>query len=621
MHHFRQQLAALLVAAALLPTAFAHAQKANRYRVDLTQVQNDRLTVELSTPAIRQDSILFHLPKMVPGTYAIQNYGAYVQQLQAFDKQGQPLPVERRDKNSWQIQQARRLHTLRYQVDDSWQTPEVKEDIFEPAGTNIAPDSLFVLNTFGFFGYFEGMTERPFEVSIRKPAGMYGATALPRRRSKAPDTDVFATSNYHLLADGPIMYAAPDTAWLQLANTQVLVAVYSPNKKLNAAAVAAELQPILNAQKAYLGGKLPVKEYAFLVTLSDNRQMTRYGALEHSYSSFYYLPESMPAKELVTSIRDVASHEFFHIITPLNIHSEEIGSFDYMQPKMSAHLWMYEGLTEYAAHHAQVCAGLISEKTYLDRMVQKALAAKRQFNDTLAFTELSLGALDKHKEQYGNVYQKGALIGMCLDIQLRHLSNGRYGTQQLMKDLSKKYGKHRSFQDEALFGVIGQLTYPEVEQFLRSYVAGSRALPLDSIVQLAGLRYRPADTVQQAEVAFTVGFSRVGSSDTLQISTMANATKLAKRIGLQKGDQLLQFNGAAFSTKTFGSLFQEYAASAKTGDKVSWTVRRKNKDTGEWQVQTLETTIVEEATVAPTLKPMPNATAAQQAVYRQWLQR
>lgn len=619
MHHFRPLLAALLVAAIVFPAAVAFTQKAYRYTVDLTQVQNDRLTVELFAPAIWQDSILFHLPKMVPGTYAIHNYGAYVQQLQAFDQQGQPLPVERRDKNSWHIQQARRLHTLRYQVDDSWQTPEVKEDIFEPAGTNIAPDSLFVLNSFGFFGYFDGMTERPFEVSIRKPAGMYGATALPRKRS-TPDTDVFATRNYHLLADGPLMYAAPDTAWLQLARTRVLVAVYSPNKKLTAAAIAAALQPILNAQKSYLGGRLPVKEYAFLITLSDNQQMTRYGALEHSYSSFYYLPESMPTKELLSSIRDVASHEFFHIITPLNIHSEEIGSFDYIRPKMSAHLWMYEGLTEYAAHHAQVCAGLISEAAFLDRMVQKAAVAKSQYNDTLPFTELSLGALDKHKAQYGNVYQKGALIGLCLDIHLRHLSNGRYGTQQLMHDLSKKYGKRRSFQDEALFGDIGRLTYPAIEQFLRTYVAGSQPLPLDSIVQLAGLQYRVADTILKPEVAFSVGFARVAGSDTLYVSTTANASKLAKRIGLQKADQLLQFNGAAFNAKTFGSLFQAYSSSAKSGDKVSWTVRRKNS-AGEWQTLTLETTIQDEPAVAPTLKPAPAATAAQLAVYRQWLQR
>ena len=34
-------------------------------------------------------------------------------------------------------------------------------------------------------------------------------------------------------------------------------------------------------------------------------------------------------------------------------HSEEIGNFDFQKPKMSRHLWLYEGLTEYAAHHTQ----------------------------------------------------------------------------------------------------------------------------------------------------------------------------------------------------------------------------------------------------------------------------
>jgi predicted metalloprotease with PDZ domain len=36
----------------------------------------------------------------------------------------------------------------------------------------------------------------------------------------------------------------------------------------------------------------------------------------------------------------------FHIITPLSIHSKEIQDFDYNDPKMSQHLWMYEGVTD-----------------------------------------------------------------------------------------------------------------------------------------------------------------------------------------------------------------------------------------------------------------------------------
>jgi predicted metalloprotease with PDZ domain len=47
---------------------------------------------------------------------------------------------------------------------------------------------------------------------------------------------------------------------------------------------------------------------------------------------------------------DVVSHEFFHIVTPLSIHSKEIQDFDYNDPKMSQHLWMYEGVTEYFAN-------------------------------------------------------------------------------------------------------------------------------------------------------------------------------------------------------------------------------------------------------------------------------
>ena len=50
---------------------------------------------------------------------------------------------------------------------------------------------------------------------------------------------------------------------------------------------------------------------------------------------------------------DNAAHEFFHIVTPLSIHSEEIQYFDFNQPKMSEHLWLYEGSTEYHAHMVQ----------------------------------------------------------------------------------------------------------------------------------------------------------------------------------------------------------------------------------------------------------------------------
>ena len=45
---------------------------------------------------------------------------------------------------------------------------------------------------------------------------------------------------------------------------------------------------------------------------------------------------------------------FSTLFSPLSVHSEEIHSFDFNEPNMSMHLWMYEGVTEYFANLFQV---------------------------------------------------------------------------------------------------------------------------------------------------------------------------------------------------------------------------------------------------------------------------
>jgi predicted metalloprotease with PDZ domain len=72
----------------------------------------------------------------------------------------------------------------------------------------------------------------------------------------------------------------------------------------------------------------------------------RFWSFRASYSYYSCFTRTNAKEELVKSMMDVVSHEFFHIVTPLSIHSKEIQYFDY-NPKMSEHLWMYEGVTEY----------------------------------------------------------------------------------------------------------------------------------------------------------------------------------------------------------------------------------------------------------------------------------
>ena len=64
------------------------------YILDLTKVEDDRVKIELNTPKLKVDEILFSLPKMIPGTYSVQDYGRFVDTFKAFDKKGtSPVPV------------------------------------------------------------------------------------------------------------------------------------------------------------------------------------------------------------------------------------------------------------------------------------------------------------------------------------------------------------------------------------------------------------------------------------------------------------------------------------------------------------------------------------------------
>ena len=535
----------------LLLTTMVWASDPYKYVIDLTRVKDDKVYVELAPPKIKQDEVIFYLPKIIPGTYSIADYGRMVSDLQAFDKKGRSLEVKRLDDNTWKINNAKKIAKISYWVDDTYDNPKEGPDIFQPAGTNIEDDKNFLLNSSGFFGYFEGMKKEEFELNIIRPKNFYGATGLKaesintdlsRKLRKgdfvAPDAnstiDRFKVDDYDRLVDSPLMYSKPDTALVKVANTEVLVASYSPNNKVTAKEIAASIEEVLAAQNKFLGGKLPVDKYAFIFYFTD-QPVSSYGALEHSFSSIYYMPEQT-IQQMNQQLRDFAAHEFFHIVTPLTIHSEEIGSFDFNDPKMSRHLWLYEGMTEYFAGSVQVKYGLVSPEEYLGMLTEKILTSA-QFNDELAFTELSLGALDEYADQYYNVYMKGALIGLALDLKLRKLSDGAYGVQDMMADLSSKYGMDKSFKDEALFDEITAMTYPKIGEFLNTYVAGNTPLNYEEIFEQVGVDVLKNGTQKQYSLIISQAAIAVTPYKGAQMLAIGNENALdamGKSLGLKE---------------------------------------------------------------------------------------
>ncbi|RYY91586.1 MAG: peptidase M61, partial [Chitinophagaceae bacterium] len=390
----------------LLATLPAAAQNSYRYALDLNALRNDVLTVDLQTPKVSAASATFSMPKIIPGTYIIADYGKFIHDVQAFDAAGKALPVKQLNVNQWRISGSNRMTRIRYQVEDIFDAVGVKHQVYPMCATNFEPGKNFSLNFPGLLGYLEGVRNIPFDVQIAKPEGMWASTSLEPVSTDAK-TDRFSAPNLDELYNYPVMYTLPDTATVQVGNCQVLVSVYAPGKQVHAAQIAGWMGDLLDAARQYLGGRLPADRYAFLYYFHEKGAKHSFppglgGALEHPTSSFYYLQEA-PAEQLKDGIVDMSSHEFFHIITPLTISSREVKEFNFDKAVMSRHLWLYEGVTEYTAHHVQVKYGLIPPQQFLDRLAQKITYSRSAFIDTLAFTELSTGATDKWAAQYGNV--------------------------------------------------------------------------------------------------------------------------------------------------------------------------------------------------------------------------
>jgi len=286
----------------------------------------------------------------------------------------------------------------------------------------------------------------------------------------------------------------------------------------------------------------------------------------------------MDATSLDKSMTDIVSHEFFHIITPLGIHSNEVHYFDYNDPKMSKHLWLYEGVTEYFANLFQVNQGLIDNKEFYKRMNQKITTSKR-FDDTVPFTVMSENILtDEYKDSYYNVYLKGALIGMALDIRLRELSGGNMGILDLMKKLNAKYGKDKPFNDDELIPTIVELTYPEIQIFFDQYVTGETPIPYDEIFAKAGIE----EQEQMTEVGFFLKGQQpyiTANQETMEIVFRGDTefNTFLKELGVEGGDVIKSVNGEDYSIQNVYELIRK-SQEWKEGDDFTMTIVRNEEE-------------------------------------------
>lgn len=592
--------------------------------LDLTAVDNDRVPVTIDLGRFTVETVTYRLPRVVQGNYSVSDFGKYVDDFKALDYEGNELLVTKVDINTWKISNASKLDKIQYLVNDTFDVETFGgiggEEPFSPAGTNIEDDN-FVLNLHGFIGYFDTLKNNQYTVDITAPADFVRTSALEDKGTrihedgKAMTTSYFA-QRYFDITDNPMMYGNLDVEEFMVGDIRIVLSLYSPTGKHSAASFKETIFNMMTAQKNYLGDINTTPRYDIYLYLSrgGENDPKGFGALEHHTSTVAVFNENSSLEALQESMMDVISHEFFHIVTPLSVHSEDVHYFDYNKPTFSKHLWMYEGVTEYFAQHFQVYEGLVEPTDFYNTVYSKIETSKR-WDNAMSFTIMSENILDQpYAPNYYNVYMKGALIGMCIDILMRKESDGNRSMLSLMKELSIKYGKNQPFEDDKLISEITEMTYPSVGEFLKTHVEGDVPINYSTFLDMVGLTFGEAQL--ETNYIFAGGQNIIFDGDpekaVIFFSPMALNNSFWKSQGIQAGDVIKKVNGTELTLFNANPVIRGMYE-WQEGQEITMELERDGKPV------TIATVLTKAYAPGETIVEDENATEAQKVLRAAWL--
>jgi predicted metalloprotease with PDZ domain len=531
------------------------------YTINLNDRADDLFKVRLRVNGLKPESAVYQFASTAPGTYQVMDMGRYVRSFKAFDSKGKELKTERISVNQWKITNVQRLAELRYSIAETWDSAVKEHHIYEMCGSSIEQDHA-LLNGQTVFGYPTGLQQAPMTITIERPASWLVGTALDTNAQGA-----WLAKSYDHIVDSPILLGRLSKAITTVKGATIEIATYSKTDKIHSDQLLSSMREMLAAAGEFMR-ELPVKRYTFLWHFEDRSV----GAWEHSYSSEYVMEEREFTPEYGQQLKDIAAHEFFHVITPLNIHSEVIERFNFVTPTPSEHLWLYEGTTEWAAHIMQLRGGLISLERFFNEQTQKIFYDRSFYDRNTSLSKLSLTSFTPEgQKQYGNIYMRGALVALLLDIRLLELSGGKRGLRELILELAQDYGPSKPFAEKTFFDEIVRRTHPEIRQFIDDYIRHANPLPLKEYMDKIGIIYW--DNKPTGKSVAELGIQTITTDTKLFV---ADFRVSLTQSGIRINDEIKALNGQAITNaRQFSQAVSRLPATTTT---ASLTVLREGSE-------------------------------------------
>jgi len=575
----------------------------NAYTFRIPQPEARRIEVDLQIEPRGAETLDVRLPVWTPGSYLVREHQRHVDGLRA-QGDGRDLPVEKVDKQTWRVRpQGARTVRVSYRL-----------HCFElTVRTNHVDGTHAFLNPSASAAFVVGRENEACSVRVQLPPEWRAWVALPFEDGawKAQDYDELADSPFEC---GPLSSHSAHTFTAQGVEHELVV---WGRGDFDALRVLPDLAKIVDGEAAVFGGLPYGERYLFILHLNDKGR----GGLEHRRSCALVVPRfSFVQKSAYEDFLLLVAHEFFHLWNVKRIRPDALGPFDYTQENYTKLLWVAEGITDYYADVALRRAGLVTEEEFLT-------AAARSFQNlqntpgrlVQSAEESSFDSWIKYYRQDENsinsqvsYYDKGAILGLLLDLQIRQRSHGSKSLDDVMRYLYTSFFKQNRNYTPADFQKTCELMAgSSLEEFFAKYVRGKDELDYNLALAAAGLRLETGATTTEGgkpvqKVFF--GAELEQNEDRLMVGRVY-AGSPAYEQGLNTGDQIVALN----NMRVTADFFNARLAERKPGDLINLTIFRFD------DLSTLLIKLGGRTEGTYKIVALPTQTELQKQIYRAWL--
>jgi predicted metalloprotease with PDZ domain len=560
------------------------------------------------------------MPVWTPGSYLIREFERHIQDFNAKDAAGQPLKWEKIDKNTWRV--------VTNGVAEWHASYRVYANELSVRTSELNSSHAF-WNNANLLMYLDGFLQTPSTVQVLAPDVWKVATGLPI----APGPkNTFRAENFDILYDSPFEASAFKTLVFNVKGVPHRI-VIDGEGNYDAEKVRRDVQKIVETEVEIMGGEIPYKDYTFILHLRANAG----GGLEHLNSTALGYPRfgfKAERGERMTSSapntneqpeRDyrgflsLVAHEFFHLWNVKRIRPDALGPFDYNKENYTKVLWVAEGITDYYADIALRRGNLITESDFLTATAKSFQSLQNTPGRLVqSVEESSFDSWIKYYRQDENsinsqvsYYDKGAILGLLLDLEIRKRSKGAKSLDDVMRYLLNQYfKKDRNYNPGDFQKACELMASSSFEEFFTKYVRGREELDYNSALSVAGLQLETATASEAVKPGEKVFFGAdTAWEDNRLIVRRVYAGSPAYEQGLNTGDQIVALNNMRVTKEFFDARMSE----KKPGDLINLTIFRFD------DLSTLLIKLGVRTDGTYRIVPMTNQTEEQKQVYRAWL--